>query len=223
MAALEGSVEVSGRVAGDVVVLGGDARLASRGADRRRRLRAGRRRPRRPRGARRRGGWSPIRRPPRPWLTLIEGPSLGLGFASPLVLGTKLALLAAWAALLLLLFAASGRQLLETADERPPRALPQLLRGPDGGARPGADRPLLQRLHRRAGGGAAAGAGGPPRAAPEALGDGGGLLRPGRLAGPPRLPPPRCGRSTPRPSGCWSWASSSSSPGWASGPGRPPP
>ncbi|HJX29463.1 MAG TPA: hypothetical protein VJ885_16270, partial [Thermoanaerobaculia bacterium] len=50
-------------------------------------------------------------------VTLIEGPSLGLGFASPLVVGTKLALLAAWAALLLLFFAASGRQVLETADE----------------------------------------------------------------------------------------------------------
>jgi hypothetical protein len=50
------------------------------------------------------------------WLTLMEGPSLGLGFASRLVVGTKLALLAAWAALLLLFFAASGRQLLETAD-----------------------------------------------------------------------------------------------------------
>jgi hypothetical protein len=50
-------------------------------------------------------------------VTLIEGPSLGLGFSSSLILGTKLALLAAWAALLLLLFAASGRQVLETADE----------------------------------------------------------------------------------------------------------
>jgi hypothetical protein len=50
------------------------------------------------------------------WLTLLEGPSIGLGFASRLVLGAKLALLASWAALLLLFFAASGRQVLETAD-----------------------------------------------------------------------------------------------------------
>jgi hypothetical protein len=50
-------------------------------------------------------------------MTFIEGPSLGLSAASPLVLGAKLALLAAWAALLLLLFAASGRQMLETADD----------------------------------------------------------------------------------------------------------
>jgi len=49
--------------------------------------------------------------------TLLEGPSLGLSDTSPLVLGAKLALLAAWAALLLLLFAASGRQMLETAED----------------------------------------------------------------------------------------------------------
>jgi len=50
------------------------------------------------------------------WLTLVEGPSLGLGATSPLVIGAKIALLAAWAALLLLFFAASGRELLGTAD-----------------------------------------------------------------------------------------------------------
>jgi hypothetical protein len=51
----------------------------------------------------------------RAWLTLLEGPTLGLGAGSSLVVGTKLALLAAWAALLLLLFAAGGRQVVETA------------------------------------------------------------------------------------------------------------
>jgi hypothetical protein len=50
------------------------------------------------------------------WLTLLEGPSLGLPARSPLVVGGKLALLAAWAALLMLFFATSGRQLLDTAD-----------------------------------------------------------------------------------------------------------
>jgi hypothetical protein len=50
-------------------------------------------------------------------MTFVEGPSLGLAATSPLVLGAKVALLAAWAALLLLLFAASGRQMLETADD----------------------------------------------------------------------------------------------------------
>ena len=50
------------------------------------------------------------------WLTLMEGPSLGLSAGSPLILGAKLALMAAWLALTLLLFATSGRQLLETSD-----------------------------------------------------------------------------------------------------------
>ena len=50
------------------------------------------------------------------WLTLLEGPSLGLSSGSPLILGAKLALLAAWVALVLLLFAVSGRQLLATSD-----------------------------------------------------------------------------------------------------------
>jgi hypothetical protein len=115
VAALQGSVEVSGRVAGDVVVLGGDARLHSTAqvdgdvfavggavhADP---------------GARTGGRMVSYPTASAAWLTLLEGPSLGLGTASPLVLGAKAALLAAWAALLLLFFATSGRQVLETAD-----------------------------------------------------------------------------------------------------------
>lgn len=50
------------------------------------------------------------------WLTLLEGPALGLSASSPVVLGAKLALLAAWAAVLLLLFAASGREVLATSE-----------------------------------------------------------------------------------------------------------
>lgn len=116
VAAVEGSVEVSGRVDGDVVVLGGDVRLLST-------ARVGgdvhvlggviRTSP----GARVQGRMVSYPTASSAVITLIEGPSLGLGFSSPLVLGTKLALLAAWAALLLVLFAASGRQILETADE----------------------------------------------------------------------------------------------------------
>lgn len=49
------------------------------------------------------------------WLTLLEGPSLGLSAKSPVVVGAKLALLAAWAAVVLLLFAASGREVLATS------------------------------------------------------------------------------------------------------------
>jgi len=116
VAAVEGSVEISGSVDGDVVVLGGDVHLLAA-------ARVGgdvhvlggiiRTVP----GARVEGRMVSYPTASSAMVTLIEGPSLGLGFSSPLVLGTKLALLAAWGALLLLLFAASGRQVLETADE----------------------------------------------------------------------------------------------------------
>jgi len=116
VAALNGSVLVKGSVKGDVIVVGGNARLGPRAsvggdisviggviqADPGARI----------------GGRSVAYPNASPTLTtLLEGPSLGLSGTSPLVLGAKLALLAAWAALLLLLFAASGRQMLETADD----------------------------------------------------------------------------------------------------------
>ena len=53
----------------------------------------------------------------RAWLTLLEGPSLGLQATSPLVLGAKLGLVAAWLALTLLLFASAGRPLVRTSEE----------------------------------------------------------------------------------------------------------
>jgi hypothetical protein len=115
VAAMEGSVEVTGRVAGDVVVLGGDARLgpeARVGGDI---FVLGGTIQAAP-GAHAAGRMVSYPTASSALVTLVEGPSFGLGFTSPLVLGTKLALLAAWAALLLLLFAATGRQLLETAD-----------------------------------------------------------------------------------------------------------
>ena len=116
VAALQGSVLVTGHVKGDVIVIGGNAHLGQRAAvdgdisvmggviqaDPGARI----------------GGRSVSYPNASPSLmTFIEGPSLGLAATSPLVLGAKLALLAAWAALLLLLFAASGRQMLETADD----------------------------------------------------------------------------------------------------------
>ena len=116
VAALNGSVLIRGRVKGDVIVIGGSARLGPRASvdgdisviggviqvDPGARI----------------GGRSVAYPNASPTLTtLLEGPSLGLSDASPLVLGAKLALLAAWAALLLLLFAASGRQMLETAED----------------------------------------------------------------------------------------------------------
>ncbi len=115
VAALDGSVDVSGRVTGDIVVLRGDVRLAPTarvsgdvfvvGGT----IRAAR-------GAHTGGRMVSYPNASSAWLTLLEGPSIGLGFASRLVLGAKLALLAAWAALVLLFFAASGRQVMETGD-----------------------------------------------------------------------------------------------------------
>jgi hypothetical protein len=116
VAVMEGDVEVSGRVAGDVIVVGGDARLlpTSRiGGDVHVLGGVIHAAP----GARTEGRMVSYPTASSTLVTLIEGPSLGLGFSSPIVIGTKLALLAAWAALLLLFFAASGRQVLETADE----------------------------------------------------------------------------------------------------------
>jgi cytoskeletal protein CcmA (bactofilin family) len=114
VAAVNGSVAVSGRVTGDVIVLRGNVRLAPT-------ARVGgdvfvvggtvRASP----GARIGGRMVSYPNASSAWLTLLEGPTVGLGFTSRLVLGAKLALMASWAALLLLFFAASGRQVMETA------------------------------------------------------------------------------------------------------------
>jgi hypothetical protein len=116
VAVVNGSVDVTGQVDGDLVVLRGDVRLApsakvggdiyvvggSFHAER---------------GAHTGGRMVAYPNAPNAWLTLLEGPTIGAGFASRLVLGAKLAVVASWAALLLLFFAASGRQVVETAEE----------------------------------------------------------------------------------------------------------
>jgi len=115
VAALQGSIEVSGRVAGDVIALGGNARLAPTaevGGDV---YALGGTIDASP-GARLGGRTVSYPSAGAAWLTLVEGPAIGLSSASPIVLGAKVALLAAWAALLLLFFAASGREVLGTAD-----------------------------------------------------------------------------------------------------------
>ena len=116
VAAIEGSVAISGSVTGDVVVLGGDARLAPTariagdvfvlGGT----ISAAH-------GARIEGRSVSYRNASVAWMTLLEGPTLGLESRSTVVVGAKLALLAAWSALLMLLFAACGRQLISTADQ----------------------------------------------------------------------------------------------------------
>ena len=115
VAALQGSIEVTGRVAGDVIALGGNARLARTaevGGDVYALGGAIDASP----GARLGGRTVSYPSASAAWLTLIEGPAVGLPSSSPVVLGAKVALLAAWAALLLLFFAASGREVLGTAD-----------------------------------------------------------------------------------------------------------
>ena len=112
---INGSSRITGRVVGDVIVLGGDALLSSTarvegdvfvlGG----RLEA-------ERGARIGGRSVSYPTVSSAWLTLIEGPSLGLPATSPVVLGAKLALLAAWLTLTLFLMATSGRGVLSTSE-----------------------------------------------------------------------------------------------------------
>lgn len=115
VAALNGSVRVAGTVRGDVIVLGGDVHLEGRarvGGDV---FALGGTVEAEP-GARVEGRTVAHPTAAGAWLTLLEGPSLGLGSGAPLVLGTKLALMAAWMALALLLFATAGREMLATSE-----------------------------------------------------------------------------------------------------------
>jgi hypothetical protein len=112
--ALDGAVRVEGRVEGDVLALGGDVHLASTariGGDVFALGGAIRAEP----GATIAGRSVSYPDASAVWLTLLEGPALGLSAASPLVVGGKLALLAAWLALALAFFAVSGRQVLSTS------------------------------------------------------------------------------------------------------------
>ncbi len=116
VAALDGSVEVTGRVRGDVIVLGGDVRLAATAlVDGDVHVLGGALRVER--GARLGGRSVAYPTVSRAWLTLLEGPTLGLSAGSPLVLAAKLGLVAAWLALCLLLFATGGRALVATSEE----------------------------------------------------------------------------------------------------------
>ncbi|MCM2268613.1 MAG: polymer-forming cytoskeletal protein [Thermoanaerobaculia bacterium] len=114
--ALDGTARISGSVAGDVTVLGGDAVLDPTAVVRGHvqvlggRLRAAP-------GARIDGRTVAYPTFSRAWLTLLEGPSLGLPAGSPVVVGAKLGLVAAWLALTVGLFAAGGRALGEASRE----------------------------------------------------------------------------------------------------------
>lgn len=114
VAAVNGDAWIHGRVGGSVVVLGGDVRLEA---------------PARVEGdvfvlggelhaapGTTIGGRS-VAYPNvgAAWLTLLEGPSLGLPASSPVVLAAKLALVAAWLALALLLLSTGGAQVIATS------------------------------------------------------------------------------------------------------------
>lgn len=114
--AINGSVTISGRVRGDVTVLSGNLTLAANAQVEGDALVLGGRFVA-SRDARLSGRAVAYPTVSSAWLTLLEGPSLGLDARSPLVLGAKLGLVAAWLALTLLLFATAGRPLVRTADE----------------------------------------------------------------------------------------------------------
>lgn len=115
VAVIGGDAMIDGLVAGDVIILGGSARLGA--------------------GARIEGDLFTVGGEIRTtagaevtgravaypsigaaWLTLLEGPSLGLSAASPVVLAAKLALLTAWLALALGLLVVNGQSVLATSE-----------------------------------------------------------------------------------------------------------
>lgn len=113
--ALNGSVRITGSVAGDVIVLGGDALLDAPARVEGDVFVLGGRIEAHP------GAFIGGRSVAYPdfssvGLTLLEGPTLGLPATSPVVIGAKLALLAFWALLMLLLFGISGREMLSISD-----------------------------------------------------------------------------------------------------------
>lgn len=128
VAALDGSVRVTGSVGGDVIVLGGDVELASTAVVSGDVFALGgsvRAAP----GAEVGGRMVSHATFRSAWLTLIEGPTLGLSALDPLVIGSKLALITAWLALTLMLLAVSGRELSATAESVMARPLGNVLVG----------------------------------------------------------------------------------------------
>jgi len=114
--AINGSVSISGTVRGEVTVLGGNLTLEAGASVEGDALVLGGQLVA-SRDARISGRAVAYPTVSRAWLTLLEGPSLGLAASSPLVLGAKLGLVAAWLALTLLFFATAGRPIVRTADE----------------------------------------------------------------------------------------------------------
>jgi hypothetical protein len=114
--AIDGSARITGSVAGDLTVLGGDATLAPSAVVRGDVEVLGGRLSIAP-GARVDGRSVAYPTFSRAWLTLLEGPSLGLPATSPVVIAAKLGLVAAWLALTVVLFAVAGRPLAAAAEQ----------------------------------------------------------------------------------------------------------
>jgi hypothetical protein len=113
-AAISADARVSGTVEGDLVVFGGNAQLAA-GARVRGDLMVLGGRIDAARGAVVEGRSVAYPNASGAWLALMEAPALGMDASANLLLGVKLALLTAWMALVILLAATAGRQVLDTS------------------------------------------------------------------------------------------------------------
>ncbi len=112
--AVGGGVRVTGSVQGDVIVLGGDAELGHAAVVRGDVFVLGGRLEAAP-GARIEGRSVAYPSVGAAWLVLLEGPSLGQSPFSGVVVAAKLALLAAWLAWTLVLFATSGASVVSVS------------------------------------------------------------------------------------------------------------
>jgi hypothetical protein len=112
---LTGSAHVTGSVAGDVIVLDGDAILGETArVDGDVYVLGGRIET--AEGAVLGGRSVAYPDPSALWVMLIQGPTLGLPASSTVVIGAKLALIAFWAFVVLLLFGVARRELLTTSE-----------------------------------------------------------------------------------------------------------
>lgn len=112
--AVGGSVLVNGRVDGDLIVLDGDARLASTAVVAGDAYVLGGRLEVAP-GAVLEGRGAAYPTVAGSLLTLLEGPAVGVDPLSPVIVGVKLGLLAAWIGATLLALAVAGRAVLATS------------------------------------------------------------------------------------------------------------
>lgn len=113
--ALDGSIYITGRVQGDVVALGGSVDLGAAARVTGDVFAVGGTVQAQP-GAQLEGRSVSYPDASAAWLTLLEGPTVGLSPFSPVVLGAKIALLAAWLLLVVIFFAVSGREVLATSE-----------------------------------------------------------------------------------------------------------